>query len=105
MSTRLRVTLHCPNGGTSKGSRAVKELLILTHPQAGAVALSKVLTKLGAMPKAAKLRAIAEKLPVGWTFTMIQEPRGTRKNRSLYWQAMQQNRGNLQQGGENPYGD
>jgi hypothetical protein len=86
MSTRLRVVLKYPSGVMSTGSKAVKELLILTHPQTSNMALDKVMMKLGGMSKIEKIRVVSEKLPHGYTLTLFQEPRRTRKNRSLYWQ-------------------
>jgi hypothetical protein len=90
MSTRLRVILKHPSGAKTTGSRAVKELLILTHPRSSPRALCTVMVKLEGMSKVDKIRKVAEKLPHGYALTLFQEPRGTRKNKSLYWQKRSQ---------------
>jgi len=86
MSTRTRILLRYPQGGGSVGGRAVKELLILTHPTQGLQALKLILRGLRGKSKREKILAVAEKLPAGYSLTLVQEPRGTRRGRSLYWQ-------------------
>ncbi len=75
MSTRTRVVLTYKGKFHSSGYAAVRAMMEGPIPS----------NQLRGMSKRAKLEKLAEKLPVHFALVLIQEPRGTRKNRSLYW--------------------
>lgn len=84
MSTRTRIILDYRTGQFF-GSRAVKELAIQTLGAQHPAYIPRALARTKGKTKNDKLMKLAEKLPVGWTLILLQEPRSTRKNRSLYW--------------------
>lgn len=85
MSTRTRMLLKDANGINYTGNIGVKALIQLTQPKLGTVGVRKFLSKLGGSKKE-KLLELAKALPPNYTLILIQEPRRTRKNRSLYWE-------------------
>lgn len=76
MSTRARVALKTNGKITAHGSVAVRSLYYF----AGLSNVKPVGTK------QEKLTVMAKCLPEGCSLVLIQEPRRTRKVRSLYWQ-------------------
>jgi hypothetical protein len=85
MSTRTRITLLWPNGFKTHGARAVCELAGMAALASGFQNGRKMLHSLKGMTKKEKLLFLAPRLPPLYTLTLIQEPRHTRKHRSMYW--------------------
>lgn len=88
MSTRTRVVLLYKGSVFRTGSYAVLELITRANPKVRnfKTLLSRVHLE---GSKKEKLLAIACTLPPDFTLVLIQEPRGTRRNHSLYWQLKQ----------------
>lgn len=80
MSTRLRVVLRYPNGGAVRGQLAIITMAQLISPQRYKTALKALKGS-----KRERLEALASKLPPRYELILIQEPRHTRKSRSLAW--------------------
>jgi hypothetical protein len=83
VSTRTRIVMTYKGRFHNQGAKAIKELLSRLYPNA--MTLEGRLNQLKAASKKEKLIKLAKKLPPEFALTFIQEPRGTRKNRSLYW--------------------
>lgn len=96
MSTRTRIVMTYNGMFHVAGGAAIRELLHRVYPNA--INSKHKLDALVGKSKQDKLKEMAEKLPPGFALILIQEPRDTRKNRSVY----QQYKGNKivqQQGG------
>lgn len=76
MSTRTRVAVKAKGIILASGSMAIRNLYYFS----GLRNVKPVGTK------QEKLKAMAKCLPEGYSLVLIQEPRRTRKVRSLYWQ-------------------
>jgi hypothetical protein len=87
MSTRTRVSLCLTDNGKTAytGSVAVRYLLAFAKPYGD---VSRVLKEYpyNGLTKREKLLKLATHLPEGYTLVLVQEPRGTRKKLSHYWQ-------------------
>lgn len=83
MSTRTRIIMTYNGKFHVSGSAAIRELVQRVHPNA--INVKHKLDALQGKSKQDKLKEMAEKLPVGFALILIQEPRGVRKNRSIYW--------------------
>ncbi len=84
MSTRTRILLYYKEKPYTYGPRAVLMLLQYAFPDASLLK-GLLKKKFIGCSKIEKLLKLADKLPVNFELKLIQEPRGTRKNRSLYW--------------------
>ena len=89
MSTRTRIVLYYCDRIFTTGSGAVRAIVDKANPQ---VPAKGKLKKMVGLSKREKLVALAQLLPPMFSLILIQEPRGTRKNRSLYWQLQQKER-------------
>lgn len=76
MSTRTRILLKRNNQVVSYGRRAKVDVGLLVGK------------------KSKNVKALAEKLPVGFSLVLVKEPKHTRKSRSLY-RAMKQGQVNI----------
>jgi hypothetical protein len=88
MATRTRIILSSNTGLVAIGPSAVSQIAKIAGPKG-------IMSKLAALPdnwkhmsKREKLLYLADRLPVGYKVTLFQEPKGTRKSRSLYWTAV-----------------
>jgi hypothetical protein len=84
MATRTRLVLRYPNGCTYTGVAAL----------AGLGAHVGSFKALPGNTKAEKLMAAGKLLPVGCELLLIQEPKRTRRMRSLYWKVRMKEAGN-----------
>ena len=89
MSTRTRICLYHSSKYYRTGTAAVKDLVERTHPHF--IGNWKRLFRAAeGKTRNDKLLKLAEKLPYGFTLYLIQEPKRTRKNRSLYFKLIKQ---------------
>jgi hypothetical protein len=89
MSTRTRVCLYHTTNYYRKGLAAIKDLVERTYPYPTAN-WKILLKKAEGKTRNEKLLKMAEKLPPGFTLYLIQEPKRTRRNRSLYFKLIKQ---------------
>lgn len=80
MSTRTRIVLQYGGRFLCSGRKAVKELSRRADPHGTE---RKKFSKL--MSKKDRLLHLASKLTYEYSLVLLQEPRKTRANRSLYW--------------------
>jgi hypothetical protein len=85
VSTRTRIIMTYKGQYYSHGRGAIRELLQRVYPDrfTGKQMLQAV--GLRGLSKRLKIEKLAEKLPLDFAIIMIQEPRHTRKSRSIYW--------------------
>lgn len=86
MPTRTRLIVRTPGGSIYKGGTAVKTLV-------QACAAKNFLglqlpPNWQELPKRTKLEWLAARMPQGYKLMLFQEPKETRKSRSLYWKTM-----------------
>jgi len=89
MSTRTRICLYYTANYYRKGIAAIKDLVERTHPYPAAN-WRILLKRAEGKTRNEKLLKMAAKLPSGFTLFLIQEPKRTRRNRSLYFRLIKQ---------------
>lgn len=85
MATRCRIVLRSSEKELFIGAMAIKVLVKQTIAEN--VLNVKFPLNWETMSKRQRLLYLGEKLPVGWELTLFQEPKSTRRSRSLYWRA------------------
>lgn len=79
MPSRVRVILRYKLGAIYTGKRAIVQMW-------QAVINPALRTRIKKLPsRMIRLTALMAEMPPEWTLTLVREPRGTRKLKSLYW--------------------
>ncbi len=84
MSTRTRIALTYQGRDYVRGGAAIRELISRCNPQVTPNLLKNHLRNYLGMSKKEKLLKIAEGLPPDFALLLVQEPRRTRKGKSLF---------------------
>lgn len=83
MSTRTRIILKQKELVVARGVDALDVCCAKVFPDR--IRRKSFLQSVPGVTKKEKITYLAERLPLGWSIVLLQEPRRTRKNKSLYW--------------------